>query len=94
MSKLQATISVSSIETCAVVAHADQVRLTVTPAQGNPIVLDFMVTDADAVGCVLKAVADEMRGRTDAIQRMRADRDALDSALAILDEPAQMELAA
>jgi hypothetical protein len=81
------------VSSSAVVAQDDRVRLTAT-VQGEALVLDFLITDADAVGCVLKAVADEMRGRTDAVQRMRADRDALDVALAILDEPAQMELAA
>jgi hypothetical protein len=86
-------MTVSSIRTCAVVAHGERVRLTVE-SSGKPVVLDFPVTDADAVGCVLKAVADEMRGRSDAIQRMRADRDALDAALGILDRPAQLEIAA
>ena len=58
------------------------VRLTIEP---GPVV-EFSLTDAEAVGSVLKAVAREQRS-PDSLERMRADRDALDAAINILHRP-------
>lgn len=76
------TRSPSGATSYAVVAVPEGVRLTIEP---GPVV-EFSHTDAEAVGSVLKAVARETRS-PDPIERMRADRDALDAAINILHRP-------